>query len=78
MGNLLVSGCIARTAATEARKRLLDTAFALVIRAAMARTYVVSRELLRDSRGHGGEHLRHLLWTCMDHETKPVRNVPAQ
>ena len=61
MVNLLVSGCIARTATTEARKRLSDAAFALAIRAAMAHTYPVSRESLRDSRGHRGEHLHHLL-----------------
>ena len=40
---------------------LSDAAFALAIRAALARTYASPRELLRDSHGHGGEHLRHLL-----------------
>ena len=61
MVHLLVSGHIARKATAEARKRLSDAAFALAIRAALARTYASPRELLRDSHGHGGEHLRHLL-----------------
>ena len=58
---LLVSGCISRTATTEARRQMSDAAYALAIRAALARTYAAPRELLRDHRGQGGEHLRQLL-----------------
>ena len=76
--NLLVSNCIAHTATTEARKRLSDAAFALAIRAVMARTCMRSHASFFATSAGTGVSTSATCWTCMDHETRPVRTVTAQ